>query len=284
LSENAAFARRCTEAGITFVGPRPETLELCGDKGKSRALAVRCGVPILPGTSGPTSLDQAREFFDSLGDGAALMIKALAGGGGRGMRAVQRPEELALAFERCRSEAEAAFGNGDVYVERLIPRARHIEVQIIGDGTGEVCHLWERECTLQRRHQKLIEVAPSPSLPAGLRDRLTAAAIRMAEEVRYQSLGTFEFLTEARAKDQESAGEEDAFSFNEVNPRLQVEHPQTSGRAHGHRGGDGYRPRQATAAAGGGPHARRSRAPAGGSEGSARIRPGGAHQRGDDGR
>ena len=227
LSENAAFARRCAEAGITFVGPRPETLELCGDKGRTRALAERCGVPILPGTSGPTRLDEAREFFDSLGGGAAIMVKALAGGGGRGMRAVHHPDELDEAFERCRSEAEAAFGNGDVYVERLIPRARHIEVQIVGDGTGEVCHLWERECTLQRRHQKLIEVAPSPGLPAGLRDRLTAAAVRMAEEVRYQSLGTFEFLTGVATKEQESAGEEKAFAFNEVNPRLQVEHTVT---------------------------------------------------------
>jgi acetyl/propionyl-CoA carboxylase alpha subunit/acetyl-CoA carboxylase carboxyltransferase component len=227
LSENAAFARRCAEAGIAFVGPRPETLELCGDKGQARALAERCGVPILSGTSGPTRLDEAREFFDSLGGGAAIMIKAVAGGGGRGMRAVHHPDQLDEAFERCRSEAEAAFGNGDLYVERLMPRARHIEVQIIGDGTGEVSHLWERECTLQRRHQKLVEVAPSPALPAGLRDRLTAAAVRMAEEVRYQSLGTFEFLIDIGAEEQESAGEEAAFAFNEVNPRLQVEHTVT---------------------------------------------------------
>ena len=227
LSENAAFARRCAEAGITFVGPQPETLELCGDKGQARALAERCGVPILPGTSGPTHLDEAREFFDALGDGAAIMIKAVAGGGGRGMRPVHHRDQLEEAFERCRSEAEAAFGNGELYVEQLIPRARHIEVQIIGDGTGEVSHLWERECTLQRRHQKLVEVAPSPGLPAGLRDRLTAAAVRMAEEVHYQSLGTFEFLIEVGAKEQESAGEETVFAFNEVNPRLQVEHTVT---------------------------------------------------------
>jgi len=209
------------------VGPLPETLELCGDKGRARALAERCGVPILPGTSGPTRLDEAREFFDSLGGGAAIMIKAVAGGGGRGMRPVHHLDELGEAFERCRSEAEAAFGNGDVYVERLIPRARHLEVQIIGDGTGEVSHLWERECTLQRRYQKLIEVAPSPALPAGLRDRLTAAAVRMAEEVHYLSLGTFEFLIDVGAKDREPTGEEKAFAFNEVNPRLQVEHTVT---------------------------------------------------------
>jgi acetyl/propionyl-CoA carboxylase alpha subunit/acetyl-CoA carboxylase alpha subunit len=227
LSENAAFARRCAEAGITFVGPRPETLELCGDKGQARALAERCGVPILPGTFGPTRLDQAREFFDALGSGAAIMIKAVAGGGGRGMRAVHHPDDLDQAFERCCSEAEAAFGNGDVYVERMIPRARHIEVQIIGDGTGEVSHLWERECSLQRRHQKLVEIAPSPALSAGLRDRLTAAAVRMAEEIRYQSLGTFEFLIDVGARERESTDQEAAFAFNEVNPRLQVEHTVT---------------------------------------------------------
>jgi len=227
LSESAAFARRCDDAGIRFVGPRPDTLELCGDKAQARALAERCGVPILPGTSGPTRLEKARDFFAALGGGAAVMIKAVAGGGGRGMRAVHHPDELSEAFERCRSEAEAAFGNGDLYLERLLPRARHIEVQIIGDGTGQVSHLWERECTLQRRHQKLLEVAPSPGLPAALRDRLTAAAVRLAEEVRYRSLGTFEFLVDAGAEERESGDQEAAFAFNEVNPRLQVEHTVT---------------------------------------------------------
>ncbi len=215
------FARACEEAGLTFVGPAPETLELFGDKARARALAERCGVPVLEGTSHPTSLEEARAFLDSLGEGGALMIKALAGGGGRGMRAVESPDALEEAYERCRSEASKAFGSGEVYVERLIPRARHIEVQIVGDGTGEIVHLWERECTLQRRHQKLVEVAPSPSLPAGLRDRLIAAAVGMAEEVRFQSLGTFEFLVDA------GASGEAAFFFNEVNPRLQVEHTVT---------------------------------------------------------
>jgi acetyl/propionyl-CoA carboxylase alpha subunit len=227
LAENAAFARRCAIEGITFVGPSAETLELCGDKGQARALAQVCGVPILPGTSGPTTLDEAREFLDSLGEGGSMMIKAVAGGGGRGMRPVHRPDQLAEAFERCRSEAEAAFGNGDVYVEQLMGRARHIEVQIIGDGSGDVSHLWERECTIQRRHQKVIEVAPSPGLPDGLRDRLTEAAVRMAEAVRFRSLGTFEFLVDADMDVETPAGEEATFGFNEVNPRLQVEHTIT---------------------------------------------------------
>jgi pyruvate carboxylase len=216
LSENAAFARHCAEEGITFVGPRAETLDLLGSKGQARALAERCGVPILPGTSGPTSLDQAREFLETLGDGGSIMIKALAGGGGRGMRPVHHARELANVYTRCQSEAQAAFGDGRVYVERLIPRARHIEVQVVGDRSGGVSHLWERECSIQRQNQKIIEVAPSPGLSGGLRDRLTAAAVRLAEEVRYESLGTFEFLVD-----------EATFAFNEANPRLQVEHTVT---------------------------------------------------------
>ncbi len=156
-------------------------------------------MPILRGTSGATSLDEARRFFSSLGDGGAMMIKAVAGGGGRGMRAVSRIEEIEKAYKRCQSEARAAFGNGDVYVEQLMPRARHIEVQIIGDGSGNVSHLWERECSIQRRNQKIVEIAPSPGLEPALRDRLTAAAVRMAKEVRYDNLGTFEFLVNGDA-------------------------------------------------------------------------------------
>ncbi len=222
LSEKADFARRCHERGITFVGPRPELLELFGDKVQARALARRCDVPVLPGTEGPATLDDARHLFSSLGNGAAIMIKAVAGGGGRGMRAVHRVEDLAEAYRRCESEARASFGNGAVYVEQLIPRARHLEVQIIGDGTGAVTHLWERECSIQRRHQKIVEIAPSPGLPAATRDRLTAAAVRLAREVRYDNLGTFEFLVDA------TRGEgEPAIAFIEANPRLQVEHTVT---------------------------------------------------------
>ena len=138
------------------------------------------------------------DFFSSLGEGASMMIKAVAGGGGRGMRAVSRVEEIDEAYKRCQSEARASFGNGDVYVEQLMPRARHIEVQIIGDGSGNVSHLWERECSIQRRNQKIVEIAPSPGLEPAIRDRLTAAAVRMAKEVRYDNLGTFEFLVNAR--------------------------------------------------------------------------------------
>ncbi|MBE3603949.1 carbamoyl-phosphate synthase large subunit [bacterium] len=222
LSENANFARRAAETGIVFVGPRPEVLDLFGDKVRARALAERAGVPVLPGTGGPASLVGAREFLASLGAGAAIMIKAVAGGGGRGMRAVYRPDELEEAYARCQSEARAAFGNPEVYVERLIPRARHIEVQVLGDGSGSVSHLWERECTIQRRNQKIVEIAPSPGLHPGLRDRLVAAAIRLAEEVRYDNLGTFEFLIDA-----DDGRADAAFYFIEANPRLQVEHTVT---------------------------------------------------------
>ena len=221
LSENAGFARRCKEAGINFVGPRPEILELFGDKVKARELAERCRVPLLRGTAGPTTLDEAREFLSSLGTGGAMMIKAVSGGGGRGMRAVHRDAEVEEAYKRCQSEARAAFGNGDVYVEQLMPRARHIEVQVIGDGAA-VSHLWERECTVQRRHQKIVEIAPSPNLPGALREWLLNSACRLAEEVHYDSLGTFEFLVEAG----DGAGE-GAFAFIEANPRLQVEHTVT---------------------------------------------------------
>jgi len=222
LSENATFARRCDEEAITFVGPRPEVLELLGDKARARSLAQRCGVPLLEGTPGPTSLDQAAEFFSSQSGGDSMMIKAIAGGGGRGMRAVHRLDDLEDAYRRCQSEARAAFGNGDVYVERLMPRARHIEVQILGDRSGLVSHLWERECSVQRQNQKLIEIAPSPGLSPSLRDRITAAAVRLAEAARYDNIGTFEFLVDAG-----SAGDAPALAFIEANPRLQVEHTVT---------------------------------------------------------
>lgn len=222
LSENPRFAQRCHEEGIIFVGPRPEVIELFGDKLQARNLAVRNGVPVVPGTTGTTTLQEAHDFLASLGNGGAMMIKAVSGGGGRGMRAVYRPEEVGEAYARCQSEARAAFGSGDVYVEQLIRKARHIEVQIIGDGSGGVSHLWERECSIQRRNQKLIEIAPSPTLPTTLRDRLTAAAVFLAEAVQYSSLGTFEFLVDA---EQDAAAA--PYYFIEANPRLQVEHTVT---------------------------------------------------------
>ena len=160
LAERAAFARACRAAGVVFVGPSPEVLDLCGDKAAARRLAERCGVPVLAGTGGPTSLEEAEAFMAGLG-GRAVMVKAVAGGGGRGMREVTASANLSAAYERCRSEAQAGFGVPDVYVEELIEHARHVEVQVVGDGTGAVTHLWDRECSVQRQHQKLVEVAPS---------------------------------------------------------------------------------------------------------------------------
>jgi acetyl/propionyl-CoA carboxylase alpha subunit/acetyl-CoA carboxylase carboxyltransferase component len=217
LAEHAGFARRCREAGLVFVGPPASVLELLGDKARARLLAEETGVPVLAGTSGPASLDDARRFLASLGPGGAVVVKAVAGGGGRGMRIVARDDEVEEAFARCRSEARAAFGSDAVYVEQLLPQARHVEVQVLGDHTGTVVHLWERECTLQRRHQKLVEVAPSPSLSPAERARITDAAVRLGRAVRYENAGTFEFLVDGHG----------AFAFIEANARLQVEHPVT---------------------------------------------------------
>ena len=215
LSENAAFARACGEAGLTFVGPSPETLELFGDKGRARALAQQCGVPVLPGTDGPTSLDEAEAFFAGLGEGGAVMVKAVAGGGGRGMRPVTEASELAAAFERCASEAKAAFGNGDLYVEQFLTRARHIEVQIVGDGAS-VSHLWDRECSLQRQRQKVVEIAPADMLAIDIRERLFGFGVTLGQAAGYRSLGTMEFLVDG-----------DRTVFIEGNARLQVEHTVT---------------------------------------------------------
>jgi acetyl/propionyl-CoA carboxylase alpha subunit/acetyl-CoA carboxylase carboxyltransferase component len=222
LSENPVFARRCAEEGILFVGPSAEILTLFGDKVQARDLAGRNQVPVVPGTLKATSLVQAHAFMAALGQGGAMMIKAIAGGGGRGMRAVFRPEDIDASYARCQSEARAAFGSSDVYVEQLVRHARHIEVQIIGDGSGHVSHVWERECTLQRRNQKLVEIAPSPTLAPGLRERIIGAAVRLAEAVNYHSLGTFEFLVDATSEHDDAD-----FFFIEANPRLQVEHTVT---------------------------------------------------------
>ncbi|MEU6848201.1 carboxyl transferase domain-containing protein [Streptomyces sp. NPDC046716] len=212
LSESAELARRCAEAGVVFVGPSPQALELFGDKARARALAVGAGVPVLPGTDGATTLEQARAL---LADGP-VMVKAVGGGGGRGMRVVRTADELPEAWERCRSEARQGFGRDALYVERLWEGARHIEVQIVADGTGAVGHLWERDCSAQRRHQKLVEIAPAPALDTAVRDRLLDAALGLARAARYQGLGTVEFLVKG-----------DEFVFMEANPRLQVEHTVT---------------------------------------------------------
>ena len=197
LAENAAFAAACAEAGITFVGPRPEVLELFGDKGRARAASTGADVPVLRGTDRPTTVEETQEFFAGLGQGKAMIIKALAGGGGRGTRIVASADEIEQAYERCRSEAERAFGNGGLYVEELIPRARHIEVQLLGDEHGGLIDFGERECSAQRRHQKVVETAPAPNLAATLRAAIIDAALRLGRSTRYNSLGTFEFLVDA---------------------------------------------------------------------------------------
>jgi acetyl/propionyl-CoA carboxylase alpha subunit/acetyl-CoA carboxylase carboxyltransferase component len=222
LSESSQFAQRCRDAGLTFVGPRADVLALFGDKVRARALARSLGVPVLTGSDGEADVDGATAFLAALGNGGAMMIKAVAGGGGRGMRAVSRIEDVADAFARCRSEALAAFGRPELYVERFVRRARHVEIQIAGDGSGAVTHLWERDCTLQRRNQKLIEVAPAPGLAPALLDRLVEASLAMARAARHDSLGTFEFLIDTEAGD-----EAQSFAFMEANPRLQVEHTVT---------------------------------------------------------
>jgi acetyl/propionyl-CoA carboxylase alpha subunit len=220
LSERADFAQACADAGLVFIGPTPEQLGLFGDKARARALATQCDVPVMPGSAGAVTLAQAQAFFaEQQAQGAGVMVKAIGGGGGRGMRAVLDADALPEAHARCMSEARAAFGIEGVYVERLMRNARHIEVQVLGDGQS-VASLGERECTLQRRFQKLVEIAPSPSLPQALRAQVTQAALRMAKTVGYRGLGTFEFLVDA-------ASATLPFVFIEANPRLQVEHTVT---------------------------------------------------------
>jgi acetyl/propionyl-CoA carboxylase alpha subunit len=217
LSESAALATACEAAGLCFVGPAPAALETLGDKVAARALARECGVPVLPGTPPIADVAAARAFLESLGSGATAMVKAVAGGGGRGMRAVDSADALESALRRCRSEAEKAFGNGAVYLEKRLARPRHVEVQIAGDGS-RVVHLGERDCSIQRRHQKVLEIAPAPGLDDALRRRLCDAALRMAAELSYRGVGTFEFLVDS------ASGEP---YFIEANARLQVEHTVT---------------------------------------------------------
>lgn len=213
LSENAAFAEAVIAAGMVFVGPEPETLQLFGDKSKAVALARSCGVPT-PGDGLPVTSEEARAELDA--DDYPIILKACSGGGGRGVRIVRNATNLDEAFERASSEATAAFGNGALYLEPYLDRARHIEVQIIGDGTGTVTHLWDRDCTLQRRHQKIIEVAPARDLSQTLRANILSAAIKLGEAVKYKGAGTMEFLVQG-----------DNFYFIEGNARIQVEHTVT---------------------------------------------------------
>ncbi len=219
VSENATFARLCLHHNIVFVGPTPEQLDQFGDKGSARELAARLDIPLVPGTNNDTPLIEARSFFEGLEPEQTMLIKAISGGGGRGMRTVSTLEELDQLYERCRSEAGMAFGNEAVYVERLLPGVKHVEIQVIGDCKGNVTHLWERECSTQRQNQKVVEIAPSPTLLEETRQQLISAALKMASHASYQSLGTFEFLVEME--------QQENYYFIEANPRLQVEHTIT---------------------------------------------------------
>jgi len=214
LSENVEFARRCEQEGIIFIGPKSRHLDMFGDKVKARKQAILANIPVIPGTDGPVSLEEVKDFGQK--HGYPLMIKAALGGGGRGMRLVHKEDELVSSYERASSEALAAFGSGDVYVEKAIIKPKHIEVQILGDDNGNVVHLYERDCSIQRRHQKVVEIAPSNSISDDLRMRICDAAVKLMQNVNYVNAGTVEFLVA-----------DDAFYFIEVNPRIQVEHTIT---------------------------------------------------------
>ncbi|HWS71247.1 MAG TPA: acetyl-CoA carboxylase biotin carboxylase subunit, partial [Thermoanaerobaculia bacterium] len=216
LAENAAFARACRDAGLLFIGPSPESIDAMGSKTESRQRMKAAGVPVVPGlTEAVKSFDEIADFAHTAG--FPIMIKASAGGGGKGMRLVEREEDLQSSYERVTSEALSFFGDGSVYAEKFVPSPRHIEVQILGDQHGNVVHLGERECTLQRRHQKVVEECPSPVVDADLRARLGAMAVKAAKAVDYYSAGTIECLM----------GPDREFYFLEMNTRLQVEHPVT---------------------------------------------------------
>ena len=218
LSENPDLAKACEEVGITFVGPTSAQLATFGNKAGARALAAKCKVPLVPGTVDDTSLEEVQAFQKSHPN-EGLVIKAISGGGGRGMRIVAPTDDIAKHYERCRSEASLAFGDERVYVELLVAQPRHIEVQVVGDGQGQVTHLWERDCSAQRQNQKVVEIAPAPFLPQATRQALLDASINMARAESYRGLGTFEYLVDA--------SDPTRFYFIETNARLQVEHTVT---------------------------------------------------------
>ncbi|HET7874649.1 MAG TPA: acetyl-CoA carboxylase biotin carboxylase subunit [Methylomirabilota bacterium] len=216
LSENPAFAEICRACGITFIGPSPEAIRLMGDKAQARAMAKQAGAPVVPGSEGSlTGVDQAQGLADEIG--YPVIVKAAAGGGGRGMRIVRERELLPRAYTTCQSEAGAAFGSSELYLEKFVEESRHIEVQVLGDKNGMRVHLGERDCSVQRRHQKLLEESPAPALKPETRKGLYKAALAVANAVNYVSAGTVEFLVDRAGR----------FYFIEMNTRIQVEHPVT---------------------------------------------------------
>jgi acetyl-CoA carboxylase, biotin carboxylase subunit len=216
LAENSNFAEICETSGITFIGPTAKMISAMGDKAFAKDTMKKAGVPVIPGSDGEMEdKRQARELAEAIG--YPVIVKASAGGGGRGMRIVRRSEEFDTLFTMARTEAEAAFGHPGVYVEKFLQKPRHIEIQVLGDMHGTIIHLGERDCSIQRRHQKLIEESPSPIIDADLRERMGEAAIRGAKSVGYRGAGTIEFLVD----------QERNFYFMEMNTRIQVEHPVT---------------------------------------------------------
>jgi acetyl-CoA carboxylase, biotin carboxylase subunit len=215
LAENAAFALACEDNDLVFIGPRAETIETMGDKIAAKEAMAEAGVPLVPGSDGAVDLDQAREVAAEVG--FPVLLKASAGGGGRGMRLVESADELDAAYRTASYEAQSAFGDGSLYVEKAVVGARHVEIQVLGDGEGAVLTLGERDCSIQRRHQKLVEESPSPAVTPEIRSEMEGAAHRACEALRYRGAGTIEFLLDADGR----------FYFIEMNTRLQVEHPVT---------------------------------------------------------
>ncbi|MDQ6728971.1 MAG: acetyl-CoA carboxylase biotin carboxylase subunit [Actinomycetota bacterium] len=215
LSENATFARRVADAGLTWVGPPADVIQQMGDKAAARRVAERAGVPVVPGSAGTVATDEALDAAAAIG--YPVMIKAAGGGGGRGIHVAEDAAALTRGMEAAGREAESAFGNRELYLEKLIIRPRHVEVQVMADGHGNAVHLFERECSLQRRRQKLLEESPAPGLPSAAREEMTQASVRLALEAGYVNAGTVVFVVDA----------EGAFYFIEMNTRIQVEHPVT---------------------------------------------------------